>query len=585
MKNSIKNIIAAGCVTLGLGLGMTSCVGDLDVMPNDPNSLTWADVEKDPDKYLPEVFAKCYSVLAVSGQTGDGSSDMAGLDGGASCFSRAIYMLNEFPTDETLWIWPDIGIVDLVTGTWTNGNANIYGTYSRLYIAISICNDFLRQTAGGIDLVNTRTDYNCTAQFRLEARAIRALCYWYVLDLFGNGSWADDQMQYGDEPTPITRRELYTRLTEELESIISEWPAANATPTYGRVGLDGVKALLAKVYLNARVYTDGEVDGYARCLELCDEIIANHRGGGFNGSGLAQHWHALFAAQNDRYMPGGSNTAENEILWGVPYDRTYVQAYGGSRFLMAAAFANKVMDTDGCDMAASDYNILDQWGCMHARPEFSDKFTDPSDVRDDLWLKEDHGFTRENTVFNVFNNGYAVVKFTNLYTQDDGSFFLKDPAAGLNVDNFDDECYDRTVDGTVYGTGSTSTYPDTDLPILRLADIYLMKAECFIVGGQGNATEALEAVNFVRQRAGAAAWTNMPTESDLLDERARELYWENHRRTDLVRFDRFTSGYTWSWKGNVAEGTDMGSHMNVYPIPANVIAAQPEFATIQNPGY
>ncbi len=570
-----NKILTAGCLALGMGFAMTSCVNDLNVKPTDPNSFTWANVEADPDTYLPQVFAKCYSVLAVSGQSGEGSSDMSGLDNGAGCYPRAIYMLNEFPTDETLWIWPDAGVVDIVTGTWANNNVNIYGTYSRLYIAIALCNDFIRQTLeSGIDLTPAvRTDYNNVEQYRLEARALRALSYWYVLDLFGNGGWVDETMDYGDSPLPITRKDLYNRLTTELEAIIAAWPAANAKPSYGRVGLDGVKALLAKVYLNAKVYTNGEVDGYEKCLNLCNQIIDAHKGSGFKSSGLANNYHALFAANNDQYMPGGSNSAENEILWGIPYDATNIQAYGGTRFLMAAAFVNATMADQKYYMSCLDYGLNDQWGCMHARAEFSDKFNS-TDVRDDLWSKEAQGFTKENTEFSKFNNGYAAVKFTNLIMNADGSFPKADNSKPIAVDNIAESAKVLNV----------NAHPDTDLPVFRLADIYLMKAECFVMGNQGNADEAIAAVNVVRERAGASTWTNV-TANDLLDERARELYWENHRRTDLVRFNKFTSGYTWSWKGYVAGGTDMGSHMNVYPIPANVIAAQPEFGAYQNAGY
>lgn len=571
----INKILTAGCLVLGMGFAMTSCVNDLNVTPKDPNSFTWTNVEADPDTYLPQVFAKCYSVLAVSGQSGEGSSDMSGLDNGAGCYPRAIYMLNEFPTDETLWIWPDAGVVDIVTGTWANNNANIYGTYSRLYIAIALCNDFIRQTLeSGIDLTPAvRTDYNNVEQYRLEARALRALSYWYVLDLFGNGGWVDETMDYGDSPLPITRKDLYNRLTTELEAIIAAWPAANAKPSYGRVGLDGVKALLAKVYLNAKVYTNGEVDGYEKCLNLCNQIIDAHKGSGFKSSGLANNYHALFAANNDQYMPGGSNSAENEILWGIPYDATNIQAYGGTRFLMAAAFVNATMADQKYYMSCLDYGLNDQWGCMHARAEFSDKFNS-TDVRDDLWSKEAQGFTKENTEFSKFNNGYAAVKFTNLIMNADGSFPKADNSKPIAVDNIAESAKVLNV----------NAHPDTDLPVFRLADIYLMKAECYVMGGKGNADEAIAAVNVVRERAGASTWTNV-TANDLLDERARELYWENHRRTDLVRFNKFTSGYTWSWKGYVAGGTDMGSHMNVYPIPANVIAAQPEFGAYQNAGY
>ncbi|MEG2403188.1 MAG: RagB/SusD family nutrient uptake outer membrane protein, partial [Muribaculaceae bacterium] len=131
----------------------------------------------------------------------------------------------------------------------------------------------------------------------------------------------------------------------------------------------------------------------------------------------------------------------------------------------------------------------------------------------------------------------------------------------------------------------SESFPDTDLPLIRLADIYLMYAEANIVGHAGSANDALTYVNYVRKRAKAAAWnaTDM-TADNILDERCRELYWENVRRTDLVRFNKFTgTTYLWNWKGNVMHGTSIAAHRNLFPIPANVIAAQPEFK--QNPGY
>lgn len=570
----INKIFAAGCLALGLGLGATSCINDLDVMPESSTQRMGTDIEGDPDQYLPAMLSKCYSVLAVSGQAGPGGdADLKGLDGGTSCWSRAIYMLNEFPTDEALWIWKDEGVVDLVTGTWTNGNTNIYGTYSRLYVAIAICNDFIRNVNSmGLEMSNPTTMF-CAKQYILEARAIRALNYWYVLDLFGNGGWVDETTEYGVAATPIKRADLYDKLVAELKDIISQWP--NEKPVYGRVGLDGVKALLAKVYLNAKVYTNGAVDGYGDCLTLCDEIIANHKGGGFQGSGLANHYLALFAADNHRYVQGSLEPAagEDEILWNIPYDYTSTQSYGGTTFLIGATVATNSKD-DPFTMNCLDYGLNQSWKCIHARAEFSDKFRESNDVRDDFWSKEENGFTKLNTEFSTFNSGYANVKFTNLRTKADGTFALKDPTLPAVISNIADEAKEY----------NTRDFADTDFPIFRLADIYLMKAECYVMGGKGSASEALQAANYVRERAGAKAWTSL-TEEGLLDERARELYHENHRRTDLVRFNRFVRNYTWSWKGNVLEGANLGSHMNVFPIPANVIAAQPEFASIQNPGY
>lgn len=572
---------------VSLALGLSACVSDLDRLPIDPNELTADKFADDPETYIMQVMAKCYSGMAVSGQTGpDGDSDISGLDGGTSQYTRALYMLNEFTTDESLWIWQDEGVVDLVTNTWGTANANIYGTYSRLYVHIAICNDFLR-------LMNNLGDYGISPddelqatidQYKLEARALRAMSYYWAIDLFGNASFIDETSDAGTNPVQYTRQELYDWLAAELEDLVDSFP--DTTPIYGRVGKDGVEALLARLYLNASVYTDGAVtDGYTKCAEHCENIINRHKGGGYNGSGLAEHYLYLFCRDNDEYMPGGGNTAENEILWGIPYHNEYVQPYGGTRFLIASCITD--IDDGSSYMRAADYGLSAGWTCMHARPEFANKFdvdatysTDgDNDVRWSMWAKEDapddngvpatFGFTRENTAFSTFTNGYASVKFTNLYKGTNGEWSAANGGIYAN-DGSDSE---------------VTTFPDTDLPLIRLADVYLMYAESYIVGGAGNATNALEYVNYVRGRAGVQEWVQSDMTADnILDERARELYHELTRRSDLIRHNKYaSSNYNWSWKYNQSAGASFPSYMELFPIPANVLAAQSDFE--QNPGY
>lgn len=546
MKSNKNKIFTIGCAALLLGVA--SCTGDLDLLPNDPNTTVAGALSEEE---VEAVMAKCYSGIAVSGQGGpDGSSDISGLDGGTSQYTRAIFMMNEFTTDEALWIWADEGVYDLVTDTWGTGNANIYGTYSRLYVHIAICNDYLRNYG---DL-----EGDIYKQFNLEARALRALSYYNVLDLFGNGGFIDETSASGEKPVQYTRTELYNWLVAELEDIIASWAdvygSVNATPNYGRVGLDGVEALLARTYLNAYVFTDGAVNGYAKCAELCEEIIARHTGEGLDGTGLVENYLAVFCGSNEEFMPGGGGV--NEILWGIPYDDTETQAYGGTEFLCAAAYTNYTWADNGAYMNAEDYGINQQWTCMHAREQFSDKFTD-DDLRWSMWCKDDNGFQKENTAFSDFTNGYAVVKFTNL---------VHDSSLNLSV-------------------GDITKYPDTDLPLFRLAEVYLMYTESYIMAGAGSSSKAVQYVNYVRNRAGVDSWTAADLTADnILDERCRELYWENVRRTDLVRHGKFSgSSYNWSWKNNVAAGAGISSYMDLFPIPTNVIAAQPEFE--QNPGY
>lgn len=563
---------------VSLALGLSSCVGDLDLLPNDPNQLTADKFAENPEEYIMQVMAKCYSGMAVSGQTGpDGSSDISGLDGGTSQYTRALYMLQEFTTDESKWIWPDAGVVDLVTNTWGNGNVNIFGTYSRLYVHIAICNDFLR-------LANSLGDYGISPdaelqatidQYKLEARALRAMSYYWALDLFGNASFIDETSLAGTSPVQYTRQELYDWLVTELEDLVATFPTT--TPIYGRVGIDGVEALLARVYLNAEVYTG--TAAYDKCSQHCANIIARHQGEGFRGSGLVPVYMYLFCGDNDEYMPGGGGV--NEILWGIPYDSENIQPYGGSMFLCAAGISNLTWDANDAIMTATDYGMSAQWGCMHATSQFSDKFQSDRDLRWAMWCKEQQGFSKANTNFSTFTDGYGVVKFTNLLKGN-----VTDPSGWDMNDNTKNW---SSANGGIYATDGSAAradnFPDTDLPLIRLADVYLMYTEAYIMGHAGDATNALNYVNLVRARANETNWTASDLTADnILDERCRELYWELTRRSDLVRHGKFSgSAYNWSWKNNEANGASIAETMDLFPIPANVISAQPEFE--QNPGY
>jgi hypothetical protein len=136
--------------------------------------------------------------------------------------------------------------------------------------------------------------------------------------------------------------------------------------------------------------------------------------------------------------------------------------------------------------------------------------------------------------------------------------------------------------------GSNPEHVDTDFPMFRLADVYLMAAEA-IMRSSGNMDQAVEYYNTVRRRAfrGSTAGDITAAEltlDELLDERGRELYWECHRRTDLIRFGKFTGAdYLWEWKGGVKEGKSTESFRNIFPIPSADISANTNLE--QNPGY
>ncbi len=552
---NIKKYMMLGGVALALGL--TSCVGDLNLEPNDPNLLP----PSSPDLLVREAM-ECYQMMATSGQTGPGSSVISGLDNGRGQYTRAIFMMNEFPTDEVIWIWKDDGIYDLVTNTYDATNGNIYGTYSRLFAHIAVCNQFIADAAGNNDAE--------IMKLRDEVRALRAMSYYWMIDIFGMSSFTVDEPNGGD-PEQISRADLYKWLEGELVDLVDNGNLADK-PVYGRVGKDGAEALLARLYLNAGVYSG--TPAWDKCAQRCENVIARHQGGGYKNSGLANEYLYLFCRDNKSYMPGGDKTDENEILWGIPFDQDRLQSYGGTMFLINGALA------DEGGMSGLDFGCSNVWKCMKAVQQFSEKFTN-ADNRWSLWVrgkltwKDDKGEAQEkeykitNDEYGQWGDGYVCVKWTGLNR---GSDYFPN--------------YNNATHRNIFSSNIISSqFASTDLSLIRLADVYLMYAECAINGG-ADKSKALIYANYVRGRAGVSTWAPEDLTADnLLDERCRELYWELTRRSDLVRFGKFTgpSQALWSWKGNDVNGNMIADRYDVMPIPANILSASPSFK--QNPGY
>lgn len=563
--NIRKYILIGGAV---LSLGMTSCVGDLDLKPNDPNLVDTSD-----PNFKANSLAICYSGIAVSGISGPGSSYVANIDAGTSAYLRIMFMLNEFCTDELKWIWPnDEGgaVGDIMACTWGSNNSLLNGAYYRLLGHIAICNQFLANTAGDTDAE--------TIEMKAEARVLRAYSYYNMMDLFGQSSFITEEAAVGEEPAQISRAELFAWVEGELKDIVDN-KLISDKPVYGRVGLDGAEALLARLYLNAEVFS-----GTARwsdCQTRCENIISRHTGSGFEGTGLAEHYLYLFARDNDAYMPGGSKPSENEILFGIAYNDEMTQSYGGPSFIISSTISNTHY------IPRQNYGCSAEWSCIRGIQQMAERFygITGSDVRDDLWMRgllpagPDWAAEDYSDRFNGFLGewatvgGNAIIKFT-----------------GRTRNAAQDGGWDMTLnaDGTYTCGFPATTFASTDQPIIRLADVYLMYSESYINGNVGDRQKALDYMNVVRRRAHAPelGFSDL-TKKGIMDERSRELYLESTRRTDLVRNGMFTgpSQAVWQCKGNLnnLDGTRIEDKYSLYPIPYAVLASQPDFK--QNPGY
>ncbi len=567
----LNKYLMFGC--LALSLGLSSCVNDLDLKPNDPNLVNTTD----PD-FKANSLAICYSGIACSGISGPGSSYVSNLDAGTSAYLRLIFTLSEFCSDELIWIWPDAGVVDITACTWGSNNTLLEGAYYRMLGHIAICNQFL---------ANTKDDTDAESiEMRAQARVLRAYSYYNMLDLFGQSSFITEEAEVGEQPKQISRAELFSWLESELTDIVDN-KLISENPVYGRVGLDGAEALLARLYLNGEVFSG--TARWADCQARCENIINRHKGGGFEGSGLAEHYLYLFARDNNAYMPGGSKKDQNEILFGIAFDSEMTQSYGGPSFIISGTISNTHY------MPRQLYGSSAEWSCIRGCLSMAERFYGLSnDVRDDLWLKGKMPAGQETdaegnvTKWDAENYEDQFQGFTGDWKTTGGNAIVKFTGRTRNAAEDGGWDMSQNADGSWNLGFPATTFASTDQPIIRLADVYLMYSECYVNGNTGDRQKALDYMNIVRRRAGAPnlGYSDL-TRQGIMDERSRELYLESTRRSDLIRNHMFAgaSQTVWQFKGNIdnIDGTRISEHHNLYPIPYAVIAAQPEFQ--QNPGY
>jgi len=524
------------------GLMFSSCVKDLEVEPIDPNVNTLNNVFKDQAAYK-RALAKVYASFAISGQTGGGggSPDIAGIDENFGNYLRQYWDLQELPTDEAIMAWDDATIKDFHWQTWSSNDVFIAALYSRIFYTVAVSNEFIRNVNSNIGSASGTLLSDLKA-FKAEARYLRALAYWHAIDLFGNVPFVTEADLPGAFfPKRITRADLFSYIESELKAIETDLLPARSNE-YGRADRGAAWFLLAKLYLNARVYTG--TDRYSEALTYINQVIAA-------GYTLDANYARVFSADN--------NTS-SELIFPIACDGQNTQGYGAMTFVLHASNGGG-MPLNGIDGG---------WGGIRTIKDFVSKFNivesnfssttqySAADTRA-MFFFDKSSWTWDVSNVGTFTQGIGVTKFKNV------------TASGGAAPN------------------AHPTFVSTDFPMFRLADAYLMYAEAVVRGGTGgNTATAVGYINALRQRAYGNATGNI-TNTDLtlnflLDERGRELYWEGHRRTDLVRFGQFTNGtYVWQWKGRVQNGIQTASYRDLYPIPINDLNANPNL--VQNPGY
>lgn len=533
MLRMIKNLLAI----LTIAAAVQSC--DLDFQPEDERLIA-DEAFSEPNAYR-DALGKIYAGISLSGQEGPaGTPDLAGLDEGFSNYLRLYWKMQELTTDEALIAWNDGTIQDLHTQQWTSGNEFIRTMYSRIMYQVALCNEYLRQTTDAkLDSRGVTGESRDEIQtFRAEARFMRALTYWHAMDLFANPPFVTEADPIGAFlPPQIERSELFTYVESELLDILNDLAEPNANPIeyYGRADRAAAWMLLAKLYLNAEIYTG--TARYADVISYTEQII----NAGYTIPNVPYFY--SFLADND------SNGAQSEVIFTIPYDGLRTQVFGGMTFLTHAPV--------GGTMDPADFGINGGWFGVRTTPTFVEQFPNEENSIDGRELFYTDGQTKDINNVSVFTDGYAVAKYRNV-----------------------------DVNGNP-GSDASGDHTDIDFPMFRLADVYLMYAEAVLRGGGGSQSTAVGYINQLRERAYGDSFGNI-SNSDLtldfiIDERSRELYWECHRRTDLIRFNQFSENGVWQFKGGVQQGTTTESFRNVMPLPASDLGINTNLE--QNPGY
>ena len=562
----MKKIYFSAIIVSLLCFSLTSCFSDLDTEPLDDNELVSSKVYSTADGYM-GMLAKCYSSLILTGQKGGdgGDGDLQGANEGYSGYVRLLFYLQELSTDNFLMPSSSNGLRKMLNMQWDASNAPVVTwTYQRLYMAIAYCNEFLRECTE--DKLRARGLWeemgaDCEA-YRAEARFIRAYCYAALCDMFGNVPYIDENTGVKDVPEQQSRKDIFEYAEKELLDIDSKLKDSHVAK-YGHVDRVAACFLLSRMYLNAETWI--KVNRYDDALKYAKKVIEE------GNYPLAPDYREIFLADNDQC---------SEIIWPLCQDGQKAQSSAGTNFYVKA-FVNGPMN----ELYQTGVGSRG-WGNVRAKTTLVDAF-DPADVPFDVNDSWGNNKADKRALF------MTALPNQRKETWDDNLAMTSTFTCGYGYIKW------RNVTKNDQPAPQGEAYTSIDFPMFRTGEAYLIAAEAILRGAQGGTrAQALNYVNEIRQRAYMSGnYAKAGVRSDvagtitdaqltldfILAERQRELASELVRRTDLVRFGKFTKGNNWDWKNGERLGADVDDHFNVFPIPETERTNNPNL--VQNYDY
>ena len=540
MKAIIKSLLAAGVI------GMTASCTDLDLKP-ESQYTEYPSSEIAQEAKLADVYFHLRGTL--------GRRYME-----AQCLS----------SDE--WVGYSFG----ASNYWDQG------TYQHAclhcYSPDDATVDWYEDVTAGITKANTAiAEMGAESTGAAAARAMRAYYLWILVDCYGDTPLLDHKMEEGEVAERQPRAKVTQFIADELEAIIPQLTTDVTTNTYGKPTRWMAEALLAKLYLNWPVYTAATADAYdassynnpklQRVVELCDDIMKSGKFdlvAGAEGHKCGNTYRAKFTPDNGAQI--------KDFIYAMPYDAITQQGfqYGRPRTWKNAKnysyYGTKLSNSVGGNFAIS--------------PEMSELFTLEGDDRNEMILGGQ-----------IYEFDAVTYKKTDKPYQYEG----ENVVLSKEIDIVDPEylAVENSVKGYSQGYKSVKWFivdadfmngrnQSNDLPIFRLADVIMMKAEANLRGAAAtNGDTPMSLLNQIRSYNHAPLFTTAPTLQDVLDERGRELFDENWRRNDMIRFGKFESEYG-AHKKDMKYANFDPKH-RIFPIPTSVLNKNESWK--QNPGY
>ena len=534
---------------LAIGLMMISC--SLDENPKDqiPEEEAYADA----GALYRNTVATLYNYIG-------GATDGQGLQG--TC--RGIYDLQTFGSDEAMiptrgTDWYDGGIwQELYRHDWTPGHPMLGNAWSYLYKVITLCNRSLELLESHQHLLD-EVQY---VEYTAEVRALRAIYYWYLMDLFGRIPIITTSKTSLSQLQQMPRSQIFKFVCTELQQVcpyLHHENSARPGDYYGRVTYHVACLVLAKLMLNAEVYldnnwTDGDhPDGSALTISVDGKTMNAWEATIYYCDQLENADYELEELYTSNFEVHNENSNEN--IWVIPMDKDlyyYEMQYFFRSWHYRHAAAYGFTGENGACATKRTLEIF-KYGTWSEDPRFLLNYYDGIVFDNDRKIVRD----RNGEVFEY--------KPWEVELDLSDSPYLETAGARMNK---------YVVDRNATKNGKLM---DNDIVLFRLADVLLMHAEALLRNGQ--AEEGQDYFNAVRGRVDAPE--KPLTLQNLLDERLLELCWEGWRRQDLIRFGQYESifmGDQWDAKVDERDG-----HTTVFPIPGGMINFNPNLT--QNPGY